>query len=298
MTRNTGTMAMILAAGLSFTAMGGCRKSADDETAQIGAAVGELMSSLDESSQDGTTTAMLPRLPVLRTPDELRGPLWRRALDAALPSAFAGACIDSRFSGCDAGARTRTFTACSLGAATLDGSVSLAFSSSPLCVLGLPGQSITRTANFTLTGLYGGTLTVTAPGGGQTLAKTATGFEYTVGGMERVIKGPAGRTLVDVTTTTTAPIEITGTSRADLVIVSGALQVTHKLAGYSVTLAPNNLAWSAHCTCAVSGSLTGTVSGGKNDGKSVTMTMLGCGDAELTIAGETGAITLDRCTAI
>ena len=298
MTSHRGARAMILGTTLASAMLVGCRKSGDDESGQIGAAVGELMSSLDESSQDGTTTAMAPRLPVLRAPAELRGPLWRRVLDAALPSAYAGACIATRFSTCDAGTRARTFTACSLGAATLDGSVSLAFSSSPLCLMAAEGESVTRTASFTLTGLYGGTLAVTSPGGGQTLKKTATGFEYTVGGMERIVKGAAGRTLVDVTTTTTAPLEITGSSRADLVITSGSLQVTHRLAGYSVTLTPTNLAWSAHCTCAISGSLSGTVAGGKNDGKSASMRLLGCGEAEVTVAGETTDVTLDRCTAI
>jgi len=298
MTRYTGMTALALLTGLA-AATSGCRRSGGDEIDQIGAAVGEMMSSLDESSQDDTTTAaLLPRLPIQRTPAALRAPLWRRALDLALPPAYAGSCAAASFSTCETGARTRTFADCSLGAATLDGSVALAFSSSPLCVLATAGQSVTRTANFTLTGLYGGTLTVTSPGGGQTLTKTATGFEYTVGGMERVLKGAAGRTLADVSTTTTEPIVITGRSRADLVVVSGALQVTHHLADYAVTLRPDNLAWSSHCTCAVSGSLSGTVSGGKHDGKSASMTLQGCGEAEVTIAGETSDITLDRCTAI
>lgn len=298
MTRYTGMKTLALLTCLGATAAAGCRRAGEDESDQIGAAVGEMMSSVDESSQDGTTTAMLPRLPIQRTPDELRGPLWRRALDVAFPSAFAGSCLSARFSTCDAGARTRTFTDCSLGVANLDGTVSLAFSAAPACTLAAPGQSVTRTASFTLTGLYGGTLTVTSPGGGQTLTRTATGFEYAVGGMERVLKGAGGRTLADVTTTTTEPIVITGSSRADLVIVSGALQVTHNLAGYSVTFRPNNLAWSAHCTCAVSGSLSGTVSGGKYDGKSASMTIQSCGEAEVTIGGQTDQVTLDRCSAI
>ena len=299
MTRSTGMKALALLTGLAASTASGCRRAGDDEVDQIGAAVGEMMSSLDESSQDGTATAaLLPRLPIQKTPAELQGPLWRRALGWALPSAYAASCVATHFSSCDAGARTRTFADCSLGLATLDGSVALAFSSSPLCVLATSGQSVTRTADFTLTGLYGGTLTVTSPGGGQTLTRTATGFEYTVGGMERVLKGAAGRTLADVTTTTTEPIVISGSSRADLVIVSGALQVTHHLAGYAVTLRPDNLTWSSHCTCAVSGSLSGTVSGGKHDGKSASMTLQGCGEAEVTIAGETSQITLDRCAAI
>ena len=280
-----------------WAAASGCRKAADDETAQIGAAVGEVMSGLDESNQ-GSTTAMLPALPVLRTPDELRGPMWRRAVDAVFPSAYAATCGDATFTACTGGVRSRTFTDCSLGLATLSGMVTLTFNRAALCTVVTDGDAVTRTADFTLTGLYGGTLTVSSPGGGQTLTRTATGFDYSVAGMERVLTGPGGRTLFDVATHTTTPIAITGSSRADLTIVSGALVVDHKLAGYSVTLTPNNLRWMSSCNCAVSGSLTGTVSGGKHDGKSASVTLTGCGEADVTIDGQTDSITLDRCAAI
>jgi len=86
--------------------------------------------------------------------------------------------------------------------------------------------------------------------------------------MQRVLTGPAGRKLFDISTRTTSPIHIKGSSRADLVIVSGALEVSQNLAGYKVTLQPENLTWNATCDCAVSGKLTGTVAGGgKLDGK-------------------------------
>jgi hypothetical protein len=283
----------LLSAGVSL----GCRKVGTDDANQIGAAVGEVMSSLDESTQGGTTTAFL-RLPLLRPPEQLKGPMWRRMIGAVRPQAYAAACTTETFSSCSAGARTKTFSGCTFGAATLDGSVTLAFTKDPLCVMTAAGDGVTRTASFTLTGLYGGTLAVSSPGGGQTLTKTATGFEYSVGGMERVLTGPGGHTLFDVSTETTTPIEITGSSRADLVIVSGALKVTHHLAGYAVTLTPSNLTWSAGCNCAISGSLTGTVSGGTHDGKSASVTLTGCGEAEVTIDGQTDSVTLDRCVGI
>jgi hypothetical protein len=278
----------------------GCRNTAaSDETGQIGASVGEVMSSLDESAQGDTTVAMMmPTLPVMRLPAELRPPAWRRALDLVSPTAHAAACREATFSACTSGERTRTFTDCSVGLATLSGTVGLSFSAAPLCALLSAGDSITRTADFTLTGLYGGSLTVSSPGGGQTLTRTAGGFTYAVGGIERVLMGPAGRTLFDISTTTPSPITVTGSSRADLVIVSGSLLVTHHLAGYSVLLTPNNLAWAPSCNCAVSGSLTGSVSGGKHDGKSATVTLTGCGEADVTIDGQTESISLDRCTSI
>ena len=52
--------------------------------------------------------------------------------------------------------------------------------------------------------------------------------------MERVLTGPGGRTLFDVATRTTAPIVVTGSSRADLKIVSGSFEIDHKVAGYKV----------------------------------------------------------------
>jgi hypothetical protein len=280
--------------GLAGSA-GGCRSSAaDEETGQVAAQVGEVMSSLDDAAQGGAATAMM----MWRTPPELRGPRWRGLLESLLPSASAATCGDTSFTACTAGTRTRSFNDCSIGLATLNGTATLAFSKNPLCVVAAAMDSVTRTADFTLTGLYGGTLTVTSPGGGQTLTRTATGFDYAVGGLERVLKGPAGRTLFDVTTTTTTPLAITGTSRADRVIVSGALAITHHLAGYTVTLAPDHLAWSPTCTCAISGSLTGTISGGAHDGKSATVTLTGCGEASITFAGQTDSVTLDRCMAI
>ena len=89
---------------------------------------------------------------------------------------------------------------------------------------------------------------------------------------------------------------MTGSSRADLKIVSGSLQIDHKVAGYSVTLTANNLAWTSNCNCASSGTLSGMVSGGKHDGKTASVTITACGEADVTIDGETESVSLDRCT--
>ena len=50
---------------------------------------------------------------------------------------------------------------------------------------------------------------------------------------------------------------VTGSSRADLKIVSGGFEIDHKLAGYKVTLTASNLAWTSSCNCASSGTLSG-----------------------------------------
>jgi hypothetical protein len=286
---------MVLLAVSAVLAGGACRKQTLADQEQIGASIGEVMASVDESTKGSGATA---RLPILRMPDEMKGPLWRQIFDGVVHTAYAASCLQSSFGACTAGTRMRTFDNCAIGAATLVGSVALSYSDTSSCAVTVAGDSVTRSGSFTLTGPYGGTLAVNAVGGGQTLTKTAVGFDYSVPGMERVLTGPGGHTLFDISTRTTTPIHITGTSRADLVIVSGALEVSHNLAGYTVTLSPQNLTWSASCTCAVSGTLTGTVSGGKHDGQSASVTLTGCGQAEVTIDGESDSVTMDRCASI
>jgi hypothetical protein len=284
-------LAMAVVAAGSLGA--GCRKPELADQEQIGATVGELMASLDESTKGSGATA---RLPILRMPDELRGPVWRQVYDGVVRTAYAGGCVQALFAACNGGVRTRTFDQCSIGAATLDGMVTLTFSDTHSCAIVAAGDSVNRTAAFTLTGPWGGTLAVSSPGGGQVLTRTAAGFEYNVPGMRRILTGPGGRTLFDVSTRTTSPIHLTGASRADLVIVSGALEVSHNLAGYKVTLVPENLTWAPGCNCAVSGKLTGTISStGKLDGKSASVTITGCGQAEVDIDGDSESVTLDRC---
>ena len=270
----------------------GCRKK--DEAEQIGETVGEAMSGLDESVA-GESSAMLP-MPFRRVPAGLKGSPWQRAIDGVIPSAYAATCWEPTFSACSAtGVRTKDFAGCMIGGATVEGTATLTFNR-PLCVVLTAGDAVTRTADITVTGRYGGTLAITSPGGVQTLTKTAEGFEYSVGGMERILTGSGGRTLFDVATRTTAPIVVTGSSRADLKIVSGSFEIDHKVAGYKVTLTPDNLTWTSACNCASSGTLTGVVSGGKHDGKTASIMITGCGEADVTIDGDTESVSMDRCS--
>ena len=296
-TRAGSKTGVLTAAALALLAVG-CRKGLSDQ-GQIGAAVGEVMASADESAESGSATAMLPAVPVLRAPAELRPPLWRRAMDALtlIPPAYADSCLPVTYSTCTAGVRTATFNGCTVGAVSVDGSINLSFSDAAACNIAAVGDSVNRTGSLTLSAL-GGSLAITAPGGGQTLTRTATGFTFAVPGMERVLTLPSGRTLFDISTATTTPLTIRGSSRADFVMVSGTLVVTHNLADYAVSLTPDNLAWKASCNCASSGSLTGTVTSGKDSGKSASVTLTGCGTADVTIDGDTESVTLDRCAAI
>jgi hypothetical protein len=299
LTRAGSKMGVLTAAALSLLVVG-CKKEGLSDQGQIGASVGEVMASADESASGGSTTAMLPALPMLRTPDVLRPPVWRRAMNALtlIPSAYAASCLPVTYSACAAGVRSATFDNCNVGIVTVDGSINLTFSETAACNIATVGDSVNRTGSLTLSAL-GGSLAITTPGGGQMLTRTATGFTFAVPGMERVLTLPSGRTLFDISTMTTSPLVITGTSRADMVIAGGTLVVTHNLAGYSVSLTPDNLTWTPTCNCASSGSLTGTVSSsGPDDGKTATVTITGCGTADVTIDGDSESVTLDRCAAI
>src|SRR4029077_10912309 len=155
----------VAAAGLTGA---GCRKQGLADQEQIGATVGELMASLDESTKGSGATA---RLPILRMPDELKGPVWRQVFDGVVRTAYAGSCVQSTFATCTAGARTRTFDNCAIGPATLDGMVILTFSDTNSCAVAVAGDSVNRSASFTLTGPYGGAPGGRPPGGGETADK-------------------------------------------------------------------------------------------------------------------------------
>jgi hypothetical protein len=300
LTRAGSKTGIVVAAALAALATGCRKQSGLSDQGQIGAAVGEVMASADESANGGTTTAMLPALPVLRAPDVLRPPLWRRAMGALtpIPSAYAASCLPVTYSACASGVRTATFASCNVGVITVDGSINLTFSDTAACNIATVGDSVNRTGSLTLSA-PAGSLAITTPGGGQTLTRTATGFTFAVPGMERVLTLASGRTLFDISTMTTSPLVINGTSRADMVIAGGTLVIQHNLANYSVSLTPNNLTWTPTCNCASSGSLTGTVSSsGPDDGKTATVTLTGCGTADVTIDGDTESVTLDRCAAI
>ena len=59
LTRAGSTTGILTATALAMLAVG-CRKEGVTDQGQIGAAVGEVMASADESANGGSTTAMLP----------------------------------------------------------------------------------------------------------------------------------------------------------------------------------------------------------------------------------------------
>src|ERR1044071_1219098 len=83
------SMVLVLAlpvAGASLLGVGGCRKMSLADQDQAGDAVGELMASIDESTKGSGATA---RIPILRMPEELKGPVWHRMYDGFSHIAYA-----------------------------------------------------------------------------------------------------------------------------------------------------------------------------------------------------------------
>jgi hypothetical protein len=171
--------------------------------------------------------------------------------------------------------------------------VTLTFSQNA-CTMALANDTVTRTADFTLTGRRGGTLTVSSPGGGQTVTRTASGLTYTVGGMKRVLRDSSGDAIADIETRTLSAITLTGTTRANRVMTGGQLEIKNLTKGTTLVLTPSNVTWnSATCNCAVSGSFTGTTSGDEEE--EFTLTITGCGTATVEAGGDSEDVTFDRC---
>lgn len=274
---------------LSMVVLVGCGRGALEDPDEIAQSAGDALASLDELTGEGAFAFRLPHRPALERPGvlDVLG-------ETLLGSAYAARCnITNTFGACSGGVRTKGFGGCTLGALSFEGDVTLTFSDSA-CSMAGDGASVTRTADFSITGRREATLAVTSPGGGQTLTRTgASAFTWKVGGMNRVMTGSDGRKLVDVSTRTLADITVSGTGRSGRVVDGGKLEIKHNLAGYTTELIPENITWANTCNCPVSGKLTGTVSGATARSFSVEMTA--CGKATVTANGSTQSVELDRC---
>jgi hypothetical protein len=266
-----------------------CGSGLEDQV-EYAQAVGDVMSSMDESSgaTDGGFVQIL--LPKRLLAD-------RGMLDFLIPEAQAASCFLSGFSSCSSGVRSRNYEDCTFagGRVSLSGSVTLNYSDSD-CSMASNGDSVTRTADFTISARRG-SLTVTAPGGGQTVARTTAGFDYSVGGLKRVLKDSDGETVADVETRTLSAISVTGASRSSRVMTGGQLEIKNLTRGTTAVLSPSDLTWSSTCNCAVSGSLTGSSTGNETSDE-ITITITGCGTATVSSGGKSEEVEFDRCTGV
>jgi hypothetical protein len=275
-----------------------------DYNAEAANAAGEQLAAIDEGAP-GSGVGLAP----------VRAP-WKHDLMNlfTLPSAYAATCTLASSWACSttvpAGAPAGTMSSvtgdfsggCSSGGITLTGKTEIDFSTAN-CHIPLTDDYLIRFPNYTFTAL-GYTLAVSAPaGGGQKLARTGlSSFEFTGLGVERVATDSKGKTLFDIETTTGSPVTVTGLTRAGRTVNGGSIVVEHKLAGFTTTLVPNNLTFSASCNCPTSGSLAATNSGSRSNTWSITMGP-NCGDATLSGSEADGgtlmdSVSLQHCHAI
>lgn len=262
-----------------------------------GSSSGSLISFVDQRSTEKMFARLLPQSPVNKFA------AYEHISQILLPNAQAAACsVTNTFSSCSSNVVTRTFGGCSIGSATLDGTVSLTWSDSAVdttCAIAANGHSITRVPNFTITGRRGGTLTVSKTGSiGQRITRDSAGsYTFTNDGIKRVI-AYQGTTLFDFTTETVGSgLTVTGVSRGGRTLsASGGagLKVTNNSSGVVCTYTPSNVTWSSSCSCATSGSWSSTCS----DGKSSSLTITGCGTGSFSMGSESESLTFDRCYSI
>ncbi len=259
---------------------------------ELARTVGDAMAGIDEAGgASGELSLQTPRNGS-SSPNMLA--IWKRLM----PEAHAATCYGQGYSACTANFMQRNFGGCTLaGAYVLTGTVDLTWVGSAVsCTLTGTGGSIRRSPNFTLAGGAGGTLSVTKSGSlGQVLtwvsgSGTNKVFNYENDGIRRIITS-GGRSVVDLTTTTTTAITVIGTRRSGRSLSGGTLRLTNNLTGESCTMTPQNVQWSAGCTCASSGTWSGSCSSTGSFALSITS----CGGGIVTYNGQNRSVSLDRC---
>ncbi len=290
----------ILFTGITLLfALAQCGKSTSTtDIEETGQQVGDAMASIDESGGSSGTLAQLDLNE--KTLRRLAPPSFLETIkDKIIPESYAATCaLSSTFGSCSSNTITRNFNGCTIGTATLTGTVTLAWGgSSASCVMSAANDYITRSPSFLLTGRRGATLTSTKTGTfGQKLTWTSgTGttrvMSYSNDGIRRFFTDTSGTVTYDFTTTTTSAITVTGTSRANRVLSGGSLRVTNNLTSLSCDYVPTNVTWTSTCSCASSGTWSGSCS----DGKTSTVTITGCGTASLVMGPDTQTLNFDRC---
>lgn len=283
---------LIIALAAAVLAMPACKKSNDEasstDNSEAAQQIGDIMASIDESGGSSGSLGFLGTFARL-APEEII------ETESVGPRAVCGT---TGFSSCSSNTISRTFNGCSVGAATLNGTVSFSFNDSAVdstCLMGSTGHSITRVPNFTVTGLRGATLTVTKSATeGQRISKTgASAYSFSNDGIQRVFTA-GGRTLFDFTTRTTTNLGITGNSRNGRVLSGGTLRVINNLTDRYCDYSPTNVTWNSSCSCAVSGSWSASCS----DSTTSTLTINSCGNATFTMDGTSTAVEFDRCSSL
>lgn len=281
----------------------GCKKVEEtynvDTTSEMAQQIGDSLASADEAG--GTTNgafsynefeASKKTFARLSGQETVNKTVFYSVL---IPEAQAAACNTIGFTTCASSKMTKTFGGCSLGlGGSVTGDITLTFSSGT-CSMGTNGNTVTRVPNFSITGLRGATFDVTAISGGQTISRGAgSDFSFTNAGIKRKFTTPKGTVLLDLTTTTSSAITISGASRTSRTMSGGGLVVADNLTSQSCTFTPTtSVMWgSATCNCPTSGRWDASCTDGKTFRIDFGST---CGQATITANSSSSTLTLDRC---
>lgn len=281
-----------------------CNKEEDAvDNQEVGQQIGDVMASVDEAGQSSGTLASneLQFKEGVRKTFKRLAPQDTPIFSSLFPQAFAASCSSAPgFGSCSGFSITRDFAGCTVGQATFNGTVILTWGGAGVtnCSLGTAGSHITRVPDFSVSGLRNATLDVEKTGSiGQRItwdsgSGTNKAFSVTNDGVRRTFS-IAGSTLFDYTTTITSPISVVGTTRASRVMTGGNLRVTNNNSGNVCNFVPTNVTWNnSSCNCPTSGTWAGSCS----SGGTASVTITGCGTADLTIGDESESISFDRCS--
>lgn len=282
----------------------GCKnkESTELEITETAQQMGDVMASIDEMGTSSGNIAFLNKSIentfARYSPNTKSETSKQFVLKMIEPKAQAATCSANGFGGCSGNVVTRTFGGCTVGEATFNGTVTLTWGgSSVLCVMQNAGDTITRSPNFTVTGLRGATLAVTNVGTyGQKITWTSGTapnrvHSFSSDGINRKFTLANGNILLNQTTTTVTPMTITGGARSGRVLNGGLVRVTNNLTSVTCDYMPTNVTWNASCNCPVSGTWNGSCSSGESSSVAITS----CGSGTFTQGSTTTSVTFDRC---
>lgn len=272
------------------------------ETAQQ---IGDVMASVDESGGSTGSLALMDaqKRYFTKKTDQLPGINWDRLwnrIDVVTPLAHAANCKDvATFGTCSNNVITRDFNDCTLGEATFRGTVTLTYDDlavDNVCSMITAGHSVTRVPDFEVSGRRSATLTVRKSATqGQVITRGAGAGDFSLSndGVRRIF-AVDDLVLFDYTTRTTANIIISGATRSDRVMNGGNLRITNNDSRVSCDYTPSNVAWSATCNCATSGTWNGTCT----DDTVSSLEITGCGTATFTMGEAIEDLSFDRCESL
>lgn len=295
---------MFLVLFLSFVSFS-CKQSleraigAQLDAADMGQTVGDVMASIDESGgSTGTLSYMKSEMKTIASYVPAASEKTS-LMSLMITPAEATTCSSAPgFGSCTNNVIVRNFNGCTIGSATVSGTVTLTFMDGTVnnvCTVGSTGNQIYRAPNFQITTSTGAKLAVTKTGTyGQIMTKLSTGQLYSItnDGVNRKLTFN-GSTLVDITTTISSAdqLVVSGTNRTNRTLSSGKITLTNNITGKVCTLQPSNVTWTGSCNCPTSGTWTGTCDSGTN----ATLNITGCGTATATLNGDSKTVSFDRC---